>query len=71
MDDNNKDEPKEPSEFEKTVQSCIVQFWISKVQFGRCEIQDAPDWIKKNEEVVKSSIWANPWSIKFAKPFLA
>ena len=69
IEDNNKDEPKELSEFEKVVQSCYVEWWISHVKFGMCEIQDAPDWIKGNREVVRSSITANPWSIKFAKPF--
>jgi hypothetical protein len=69
MEDSNKDEPKELSEFEKVVQSCFVERWISLVKFGRCEIQDAPDWIKKNRKVVQSSIGVNPISLKFAKPF--
>tara|TARA_A100001015_G_scaffold221746_1_gene249651 strand:- start:780 stop:1631 length:852 start_codon:yes stop_codon:yes gene_type:complete len=67
MKGNNKDQPKELSEFEKVVQSCYVEWWISHVKLGRCEIQDAPDWIKEDKRVAQSSIEANPWSIQFVQ----
>ena len=69
IEDNNKDEPKELSEFEKLVQSCYVEWWISHVKLGMCEIEDAPDWIKEDKRVAQSSIKANPWSIQFLKSF--
>lgn len=69
MEDNNKDEPKELSEFEKVVLSCFVERWISLVEVDRYLIKYAPNWIKGDEEVVESAIRQNPYSIKFAEPF--
>ena len=70
MEDNNKDEPKELSEFEKVVLSCFVERWISLVEVDGYLIKYAPNWIKGNEEVVESAIRQNPYSFKFAEPFL-
>lgn len=69
MEDNNKDEPKELSEFEKVVLSCFVERWISLVEVDGYLIKYASNLIKGNEEVVRSAIGQNPYSFKFAKPF--
>ena len=70
MEGNNKDEPKELSEFEKVVQSCYVEWWwISKVQVDPFTFEHAPERVKKNRKVVESAIGQNPYSFKFAKPF--
>ena len=69
IEDNNKDEPTEPSEFREIVQSCFVKYWISKVQVFGCAIKYAPDLIKQNREVVQSAIRDNPYSLKFVNTF--